>query len=105
MTDISKAFGLEKLYKPVSFSLSPSEKSTDDQTPSFAEIFKSTLGEVNSLQYQAKQAQIALATGVDDVSLHQVMVITEQARLALDFMMAVRNKIMDAYNEVMRMQI
>ncbi len=105
MPDISKALGLGKVYKPVSFTIAEADRSSDDQTPNFVEVFKSALGEVNSLQYQAKQAQIALATGADDVSLHQVMVVTEQARLALDFTMAVRNKIMDAYNEVMRMQI
>lgn len=104
MADIDKVFSLNNVYKPVDFTI-PSSEQAGSEPVDFAEVLRSTLQEVNSLQYQAKQAQVALATGSEDVSLHQVMVVAEQARLALDFTMAVRNKVMDAYTEIMRMQI
>lgn len=94
------------VYKPVEMKLSL-DKATDvsDQGPDFAGVLKEALSEVNALQFQQQAAETALVAGVEDVSLHQVMIITEQARLSLEFTMAVRNKIMDAYNEIMRMQI
>ena len=94
------------VYKPVELKLSPDKATeTSDQGPDFAGVLKEALSRVNTLQFQQQAAETALVAGVEDVSLHQVMVITEQARLSLEFTMAVRNKIMDAYNEIMRMQI
>ena len=41
----------------------------------------------------------------NDINLHEVMIAAEKADIALQFTLQVRNKIMDAYNEIMRMQI
>lgn len=38
-------------------------------------------------------------------SIHQVMIATEKAKLALDLTVAIQNKIISAYNDIMRMQI
>ncbi len=41
----------------------------------------------------------------NDINLHEVMIAAEKADIVLQFTLQVRNKIMDAYNEIMRMQI
>jgi flagellar hook-basal body complex protein FliE len=70
----------------------------------FSQFLRDALGSVNSLQLQAEKASIDLAAGkVEDVS--QVMVATEKASVALQLTMQVRNKVVEAYQEIMRMQV
>ncbi len=70
----------------------------------FAEVLKSSLDEVNTLQQKADAAITALATG-DKMSLHDTMIAMEQADVSFRLMMQVRNKIVDAYQEIMRIQV
>jgi flagellar hook-basal body complex protein FliE len=71
---------------------------------SFSSVLKSSLAEVNQLQQKADQAITALATG-EKASLHDTMIAMEQADVSFRLMMQVRNKIVDAYQEIMRMQV
>ncbi len=71
---------------------------------SFGEFLTNALGEVNQLQNDSAKASFDLAAGkLQDVS--QVTIATEKATIALQLTMQVRNKIVDAYQEVMRMQV
>lgn len=71
---------------------------------SFSDMLKQTLGEVNQLQQEAGESIQRLATGeIQDV--HQVMIAAEEASVAFELMMEIRNKLMEAYQEVMRTQI
>ncbi|MBI3768927.1 MAG: flagellar hook-basal body complex protein FliE [Deltaproteobacteria bacterium] len=70
----------------------------------FADVLKSSLDEVNTLQQKADAAITALATG-DKMSLHDTMIAMEQADVSFRLMMQVRNKIVDAYQEIMRIQV
>lgn len=73
-------------------------------TRSFAEVLKDAIQEVNALQVEAEQAARDLASGqVEDV--HKVTLAVEQAQLALELTVAVRNKLIEAYQEISRMQI
>ena len=70
-------------------------------------IFEGVLEQVSSLNNQLKASEQnvqALALGQTD-NLHQVMMQGEQTRLAFELMLQVRNKTLDAYQELMRMQI
>ncbi|NLZ38509.1 MAG: flagellar hook-basal body complex protein FliE [Firmicutes bacterium] len=70
----------------------------------FGNLLKKALNHVNELQLKAEAAAIDLALGeVEDV--HQAMIAMEQAKLAMELTVQVRNKIVDAYQEIMRMQI
>jgi flagellar hook-basal body complex protein FliE len=71
---------------------------------SFGEVLKSSLAEVNRLQKQADAAITELAKG-DKVSLHETMIAMEQADVSFKLMMEVRNKIVEAYQEIMRIQV
>jgi flagellar hook-basal body complex protein FliE len=70
----------------------------------FADVLKSSLDEVNKLQQKADAAAQSLATG-DQTSVQDTMIAMEQADLSFRFMMQVRNKIVDAYQEIMRIQV
>jgi len=70
----------------------------------FSELLTQALGDVNKLQNDSAQASFDLAAGkLQDVS--QVTIATEKANIALQLTMQVRNKMIDAYQEVMRMQV
>lgn len=70
----------------------------------FSEFLTDALGEVNKLQSNAAKASFDLAAGtLQDVS--QVTIATEKASIAMQLTMQVRNKMIDAYQEVMRMQV
>jgi flagellar hook-basal body complex protein FliE len=71
---------------------------------SFGEFLADSLGEVNKLQLEAQQASVNLAAGkIQDVS--EVVIATEKATIALQLTMQVRNKVVEAYQEMMRMQV
>jgi len=69
--------------------------------------FDNVLGSLQTLNTQMLENQgnvRELALGQTD-NLHQVLMNMEQTRLGFDLMMAVRNKFLDAYQELMRMQV
>ena len=81
------------------------ETNSDNSThKSFADTLNEAIGSVNDMQKSAdKQAQ-ELATGRTD-NVADVMIAAEKADIALKLMVQVRNKIIDAYQEVMKMQV
>lgn len=70
----------------------------------FSDIFKNALENVSKLELEAQALANDFAVGRTD-NIHQVMIAAEKADIALQFTLQIRNKIMDAYNEIMRMQI
>jgi flagellar hook-basal body complex protein FliE len=69
--------------------------------------FESVLGSLETLNTQLQSGQAAtaqLATGGPD-NLHHTVMGMEQTRLSFELMLAVRNKVLDAYQELMRMQV
>lgn len=77
-------------------------KNADGQ--GFAEVFQNALHEVNKLQVDADIAAQKMASGqVEDIA--PVVIAAEKASIALQLTVQVRNKVIDAYNEVMRMQV
>ncbi|MCB0361543.1 MAG: flagellar hook-basal body complex protein FliE [Bdellovibrionales bacterium] len=71
---------------------------------SFADTLKDAVQNVNTLQKDADLAMQRLATG-ESKNIPEVMIATEKADIALKLMMQVRNKIIDAYHEVIKMQV
>ena len=70
----------------------------------FANVLQDSISEVNKLQQKADQSITALATN-GEASLHETMIAMEEASLSFKTMMQVRNKIVEAYQEVMRIQV
>jgi flagellar hook-basal body complex protein FliE len=70
----------------------------------FDKVLEKALEQVNKLQGQADQAIRELATGETE-DLHGTMILMEKAELSLKLMVQVRNKLLDAYQEIMRMPL
>jgi flagellar hook-basal body complex protein FliE len=77
---------------------------TDPANKSFADTLKDAVGEVNTLQKQADKKAQDLATG-KTTDIPEVMMAAEKADIALRLMVQVRNKIIQAYEDVMKMQV
>jgi flagellar hook-basal body complex protein FliE len=71
---------------------------------SFREVLEKSLGEVNDLQHVAEEKIQRFATG-EVTDLREVMVAAEEANLAFQFTLEIRNKIVEAYQEISRLQI
>jgi flagellar hook-basal body complex protein FliE len=70
----------------------------------FGEFLKNAIGEVNDLQQASTQATNDFIVGKTD-SIHEVMIAAEKASVALQLTLEVRNKVLEAYQEINRMQI
>ncbi len=75
-----------------------------EEGKSFGAFLEGSISEVNKLQHQADQAIQDLAGG-NEIDIHNTMIALEKAEVSFKLMMQVRNKIITAYEEVMRMQI
>ncbi|MHB0939770.1 MAG: flagellar hook-basal body complex protein FliE [Armatimonadota bacterium] len=74
------------------------------KAPGIGEQVTSAINKINELQQNASTLVEQVASGnVEDV--HKAMVAMEQASMAMDFTLQVRNKVLEAYQEIMRMQI
>ncbi|MFC7372168.1 flagellar hook-basal body complex protein FliE [Fictibacillus iocasae] len=71
---------------------------------SFKDALSSALNSVNEAQRQSNIATEAMITGKTD-NLHQVMIAAEKASITLQTAVEIRNKAVEAYQEMMRMQI
>ena len=71
---------------------------------SFTEMLASSIGQVNELQGEANKAVQKLVSG-ESKNIHETMLAVEQAEIAFKTMNQVRQKVIDAYKEVMRMQV
>lgn len=71
---------------------------------SFKDLLTKAAGELNDSQLKGAQAAQDLATGRAD-NLHDVMLTMEQAGLALQYAIEVRNKVLEAYQSVSQMQV
>lgn len=80
-----------------------SEKSSEG-TVSFSTFLKESLDKVNLLEKEVKEYDLKIATGELE-NIHEAMIAAQKADIALQLTMQVRNKVLDAYREIMRMQI
>lgn len=94
-------------FNAISPSLFGSTNKIQDQDSNgmgFVDYLKDALNKTNSLQLDSEKVTNDFAVGKTD-NIHQVMIAAEKADVALQFTMQIRNKILDAYNEIMRIQI
>ena len=70
----------------------------------FGSMLKQAIGALGGLSAQADASSLKLSTG-QPVDVHQVMLDAEQASLGFQVALQVRNKLIDAYQDVMRMSV
>lgn len=74
------------------------------ETGAFADVLAEAIGRVEDYRVQADNAVDRFLLGEDE-ELHKVAMTTQQAELAFDLFLQVKNKVVQAYQEVMRMQL
>ena len=74
------------------------------QGAGFGEVLNQFVGEVNQKQLDSTQAVNDLLAG-KEIPLHQAMIAMQEAGVAFQLMVEVRNKLLEGYQELMRMQI
>lgn len=70
----------------------------------FKSIFKNALQKVSQVEHEANYHQQMLIEG-KSTDLHNVMLATQKATLTIETAVQIQQKVLDTYNEVMRMQI
>ncbi|MCL6587443.1 MAG: flagellar hook-basal body complex protein FliE [Anoxybacillus sp.] len=70
----------------------------------FATFLKDAINKVNDEQVQANKLTEKLVKG-EDVDLHQVMIASQKASISLQLAIEIRNKAIEAYQDMMRMQV
>jgi flagellar hook-basal body complex protein FliE len=86
----------------ISPSLSKKQISPSEATENFGQILSKTIDEVNRAQVHSDRMTEKLVRG-ENVDLHQVMIASQKASITLQTTMEVRNKVVEAYQEIMRM--
>ena len=90
---------------PASTTAAPVDISAPHATEeTFGSLLGKMVGEVNASQQTANQAMSSLQAG-GNVSLHQAMIAVEEASVSFQLMVEVRNRLLDSYQEIMRMQV
>lgn len=82
-------------------------KKTDANATGFDAILQQAMNmvsETNDYQNAAESAEIQFALG-ESTSTHELLVAQEKANVALQYTVAVRDKVLEAYREIMNMQM
>jgi len=90
------------LQKPINLGKKDTDESKVDGK-GFGEVLKDSINKVNSLQLEADEAIKSFAKG-ESKDIHETMIAVQKADISFRMMMQIRNKIVEAYQEVMRMQ-
>ena len=70
----------------------------------FGDLFKDAVGQVEQFRVRAEDATNGFMSGGTE-EIHQVILAGQRAEIAFDAFLQVRNKVLQAYQEVMRMQM
>ncbi|MGD8589138.1 MAG: flagellar hook-basal body complex protein FliE [Chromatiales bacterium] len=82
-----------------------SQQNTQSEGASFGDLLKQSIDKVNEAQQQASAMRSAFDAGQGDMDLAQVMIAVQKSSLSFDAMVQVRNKLVEAYKDVMNMPI
>ena len=75
------------------------------ESPDFQQLLSSAVEQVNSVQKQSSNLAEAFQLGDPNVTLSQVVVASEKASVAFEAMSEVRNRLVKAYEDIMKMPI
>ena len=98
---------VSELYTAYSDTLSSLSGVSDESAGDFSSILDSMLNsvnETNTLQNQAEAAAIQFALGESD-NTHDLLIAQTKANTALQYTVAVRDRLIEAYQQIMQMQI
>lgn len=97
-----------EIQRALSGVYSPGAVAPKPGTPKASGGFGDALGEavksLDAMQKEADSASTALAAG-ENVEIHDVMLAQDRASLNMQLAVTVRNKMVEAYQDIMRMQV
>ena len=82
----------------------PAKEQAEGSGVKFGEMLQASLDRVSQLQTAADQSVDDLATG-RQTDIHSTMIAVEKAEIAFEMAMTIRNKLLNAYETIMRQQI
>ncbi|MBN1847716.1 MAG: flagellar hook-basal body complex protein FliE [Deltaproteobacteria bacterium] len=85
-----------------SFSLTNLNQGRMKQNESFQDIFRSLISHTDNMIKDANQKAEDFAVGKNH-NIHEIMIASEKAGLTFKFLLQIRNKLLEAYQEIMRM--
>ena len=103
-TPVSNSEPLSSTVQPLNPGIDPKRMGPQKaDSPNFGEMLTGFLTDVNHMQNYADQSiQKMVAGEIKDV--HQVMLAVGEAKVAFNLMLEIRNKTLEAYNEILRMR-
>jgi flagellar hook-basal body complex protein FliE len=100
---IGSGVGLSKVF-PANGAVETGKTKAPAKAAGSGNFFGELVEKVNELQTQADNKIRNMATG-ESKELHEVMIAVEKASISFQFLTQVRNKAVEAYQEIMRMQV
>jgi flagellar hook-basal body complex protein FliE len=96
---------IQNVPAPLSIPIpSPAAPQANPAGPSFKDLLTQSIQQVNTMQHDADRAVEAIVSG-EDVSAAEVLTAVQKADVAFRMMMQIRNKIVQAYQEVQNMRV
>lgn len=102
--DISSMTGIASEYLKDTIQSSSAYQSEDAGFETVLQSAMTMLEETNTLQNYAEEAEIQFALGYS-TNTHDLQIAQEKANIALQYTVAVRDKMLEAYKEIMNMQM
>lgn len=81
-------------------------KESSENSGAFEALYQSAIGlleETNRYTHEAEEAQMSYMLGLND-NVHDLLIAQNKANLSLQYTVAIRNGVLDAYKELMAMQ-
>lgn len=105
--DISSLTNISSDYIAQAYELGRVSTSQEENSESFGSVLNTAMNminETNDYQNAAESAEIQFALG-ESTSTHELAVAQQKANIALQYTVAVRDKVLEAYREIMNMSI
>lgn len=94
----------EKIFGNDIFNINDNEDNKTSSNSSFSNVLKDSLDKLNEKQVQANEITNDFIVG-EDVEVHEMMLSMEEAKMSMQLAIQVRNKVVEAVQELTRMQL
>lgn len=94
----------EKIFGNDTFNINNNENNKTSSKGSFQNVLKDSLDKLNEKQVQADAITNDFVAG-NDVEVHEMLLSMEEAKMSMQLAIQVRNKVVEAVQELTRMQL
>ncbi|MDU5109240.1 MAG: flagellar hook-basal body complex protein FliE [Clostridium sp.] len=94
----------EKIFGNDIFNINNNENNKTSSKGSFSNVLKDSLDKLNEKQVQANEITNDFIAG-EDVEVHEMLLSMEEAKMSMQLAIQVRNKVVEAVQELTRMQL